>query len=295
MTRGHGPEADAPEADAPVNGDHRTRVAQAYQRSAGAFARAADPLLYRILAEPLVEAVRAVPGGRLGPVLDVAAGAGAFGRAFADVVALDVAAGQLVENPARRRVIGDVESLPFRSDSFAVAGCAFGINHLLDPGCAVVEMARVAPVVAVSTWLRPDRPFAPKRAVEVALERQVGSGRTELGGVLDGIIERIGSVGAVARLFDAAGLDADVIATQVEIPWPGVDSFVDYRVGMPTTPDPTDLDALRDAVARALAGWSTEALTWRPGLIVAVGTRPSRRSGGSQPPGEHTATHETIA
>src|SRR5687767_13376824 len=107
-------------------------------------------------------------------MLDVAAGSGAFGRRFRDVVAVDVAVGQLAVNGTATGVRADAEVLPFRDDSFAAAGCSFGINHLLDPGAAVREMARVAPVVGLSTWQRPERQYAPKRAVHDAVHRLVG-------------------------------------------------------------------------------------------------------------------------
>src|SRR5688572_730030 len=118
-------------------------VAEAYHRAAPTFARAADPFVYDTLAGLLAAAIDERLGRCSGPVLDVAAGSGAFGRRFRDVVALDVAAGQLAVNGAAIRVRADAEVLPFRDDSFAAAGCSFGINHLLDPAAAVREMARV--------------------------------------------------------------------------------------------------------------------------------------------------------
>ena len=103
------------------------------------------------------------PGRAGGPVLDVAAGSGALGRLLPVAVALDLSAAQLRHNPLGARLQGDAERLPFRDDSFAAAGCAFGINHFPDPAAAVAEMARVAPLVGVLTWARPEPPTVPSR------------------------------------------------------------------------------------------------------------------------------------
>ena len=130
-------------------------IAAAYDESAAAFAVAADRLVYRYLARPLVDAIG--PGD--GRFLDVAAGAGAAGCHFPGAVALELSMGQLRHNPAARRVQADAERLPFRDGSFAAAVCAFGINHFPDPHAAVSEMARVAsldaavePVMVLVPW-----------------------------------------------------------------------------------------------------------------------------------------------
>jgi SAM-dependent methyltransferase len=217
--------------------------------------------------------VGSVTGPRPDRVLDVAAGRGAFGRAFADVVAVDIAAGQLAGNPAAARVLADAARLPFRDDAFAVVGSAFGINHVEDPAGAVREMARVAPVVGVSTWLRPERPYAPKRIVYTALERRIGTSRTPVGRALDGLTDRVGSTEAVTRLLAAAGLAPHVEAVAVEIPWPGLDRYLDYRLGMPSTPEVADVAALRHEVAGAISALPVQELTWRPELVIGVGTR----------------------
>jgi hypothetical protein len=81
----------------------------------------------------------------------------------------------------------------------------------------------------------------------------------------------------------------------VEIPWPGLEAYLDYRLGLPSTPEPADPGALRDDVARTLAGLPAEALTWRPELVIALGTRPAPRSGASEAPGQHAVAREAVA
>ena len=72
--------------------DTKRLVATAYDRSADGFAGAADRVVFRYLAQPLIEALGAVQG----TVLDIAAGAGAAGRHFHDTVALDLSMGSCV-------------------------------------------------------------------------------------------------------------------------------------------------------------------------------------------------------
>jgi SAM-dependent methyltransferase len=251
--------------------EDKALLANGYDEAAADFARSADPLVFRALARPLVDAVVAELGSDPGPVLDVAAGAGAFGRRFPQVVALDLAAGQLAHNPAGRRVQADAEHLPFRDCSFSAVGCAFGINHVPDAGRVVEEMARVAPVVALSTWARPEVAYEPKRIVHAALERQVGRGRTPAGELLDRLSDEVGSVGAMADLLRGAGLDPVVRAVEAELAWPGVDAYLDYRLSMPSTATPADLVALRAEVASAIAPLSSARLVWRPVVVIGLG------------------------
>ena len=121
----------------------RRLFAEAYDASAAGFARSADRLVYSYLARPRARALAEAGGA----VLDVAAGSGALGRLLPAVVALDLSAAQLRHNPLDARLQGDAERLPFGDGAFAAAGCAFGINHFPDPGRAVAEMGRVAPLV----------------------------------------------------------------------------------------------------------------------------------------------------
>jgi ubiquinone/menaquinone biosynthesis C-methylase UbiE len=250
-------------------------VGDAYDRAAPVFHRIADPLVYRLLARPLVEAVIDALGPRPGPVLDVAAGTGAFGRALEDVVAVDISVGQLLSNPAARCVRADAEHLPFASNAFAAVGCAFGINHFVRPAEAVGETARVSPIVVVSTWSRPEEEYAPKRIIQAAFERHVGQARSSFGRVLDELSDRVGSVSAVTELLVTAGLDPFVRDVEVEVPWLGWDAFVEYRLAMPSSPNLDARDVLRDKMADAIAVLPDDDLTWRPRVVIGVGRRRS--------------------
>ena len=59
--------------------------------------------------------------------------------------------------------------------------------------------------------------------------------------------------------------------TDVEIPWPGIDSYLDYRLSMPSTAQVIDDVELRAELRSALGSLPPDALTWRPTVIVAVG------------------------
>jgi ubiquinone/menaquinone biosynthesis C-methylase UbiE len=250
--------------------DTKRLVAAAYDRSADGFAGAADRVVYRYLALPLIEALGSVQGA----VLDVAAGAGAAGRHFHDTVALDLSMGQLRHNPTRRRLRADAERLPLRADSFAAAVCLFGINHFPDPAAAVTEMARVASVVGVTTWARPEPQYAPKTIVLNTLERHAGRSRSTMGEVVDSLADRVGSVAGVAGLLERAGLDGEVEAVTVTIPWPGTEAFLDYRLSMASTAGlVADARAVRQEAATALAGLAEDELDWHAAVIVGVGQR----------------------
>jgi SAM-dependent methyltransferase len=248
----------------------RRLVAESYDRVAPAFADAADHHVYRLLAAPLIDEVsRAVDGG--GTVLDVAAGSGAVGRGFPRSFSIDSSVEQLRHNRNGHPVQADGEHLPFRSGSFAAAVCGFGINHVASPEALVREMARVAPVVGVSTWLRPEAAYAPKRAVADVLARRSGAVRSEAGDVIDRLTDAVGSVKVITSLLHAAGLRTEVRIRTVEIPWPGTDAYLDYRLSMPTSAQVDDDDDLRSELRSAVAALPRDALTWRPRIIVGLG------------------------
>jgi SAM-dependent methyltransferase len=249
----------------------KREVAAAHDATAGGFAGHADRHVYRHLARPLAAAL----AGTGGPLLDVAAGSGALGRLLGDrVVALDLAPGQLAGNPARLRVCGDAERLPFAAGAFAAAGCAFGVNHLPDPLAAVRELARVAPLVGLLTWARPEAPYAPKQAVQAVIERHLEAVRSPVGLALDALGDRVGSAAAMGALMAGAGLDTAVTEPEVLVPWPGAEAFVDYRLAMVTVPAlGAELSAVRAAAVAAVQALPAGALAWRPRLVMAVGRR----------------------
>jgi ubiquinone/menaquinone biosynthesis C-methylase UbiE len=249
----------------------RDVLADSYDGAATGFKGSADRHVYRRLANPLVEAVALSVDVHGGTVLDVAAGTGAVSRSFPRVVAVDVSTQQLARNRVRQRVQADGVALPFPARSFVAAVCGFGVNHVADPVALIDEMARVAPVVGVSTWRRPARPYRPKQVVDEIIERRNGRARSTAGELLDRYSDAVGSVHAITALLRAGGLEADVHSVDLEIPWPGVDRYLDYRLSMPTSAaSATDRD-LRDELGAALRALPQAALPWRAGIIVGVG------------------------
>jgi SAM-dependent methyltransferase len=251
-------------------GSAKRLFAGAYDASAAGFAASADRLVYTWLARPLARAL----AGAGGPVLDVAAGSGALGRLLPSAVALDLSAAQLRHNPLPARLQGDAARLPFRDGAFAAAGCAFGINHFPDPGAALAEMARVAPLVGVLTWTRPEPPYAPKQAVMEVLARRAGSDRTAAGRLADELGDRVGSPAAVHALLEGAGLRPEVAEVTIDLPWPGSAAFVDYRlatIGVAGLVD--DPAALRREAIAAVDALPPTTLPWTPRLVLGVGRR----------------------
>ena len=252
----------------------RRLIAESYDLAASRFAGVADRHVYRLLAAPLAEAVAQAAEESNAPVLDVAAGSGAVGRHLARAVAVDVSLEQLRRNKdAWLRVRADGERLPFRADCFAVAVCGFGINHVADPGRLLREMGRVAPVVGVSTWQRPERPYPPKQAVFDCLARRAGGPRSAVGELLEGYSDAVGSVDAVAELLRGAELAGQVDLVEVEVPWPGVDAYLDYRLSMPTSAPGVDDADLRAELREVLGKLPLAALTWHAGVVVGLGRR----------------------
>lgn len=250
----------------------RQLVADSYSRVASSYADAADRHVYRWLAAPLADTVRPHLGNDDPPVLDVAAGTGAVGRHFTEVVSADLSLEQLRYGGAARPVVADGVRLPFADDTFAAAVSGFGINHLPDPGALTAEMARVARVVGVTTWRRPEIPYAPKQLVFEALQRRFGAVRSDAGEVFDRYTDAIGSVEAVAAAMPTA-LRHTVKVLEVEVPWPGVDAYLDYRLSMPTVRTIANDERVRDELRDAISALPPEDLRWRPGVIVGVAWR----------------------
>jgi SAM-dependent methyltransferase len=269
MSGGRDPAGRQP-APAGLGSDTKPLFTEAYDASASGFARSADRLVYAYLARPLARALAGVAG----PVLDVASGSGALGRLLPAAVALDLSAAQLRHNPLGARVLADAERLPFPDGAFAAAGCAFGVNHFPDPAVAVAEMARVAPLVGLLTWVRPEEPYAPKQAVMEVVAGRAGADRTVAGAVADELGERVGSAAAVRALLAGGGLEPEVREVEVDVPWPGAAAFVDYRlatVGVAGLVD--DPAAVRREAIAAVAALPDERLLWRPRLVLGLGRR----------------------
>jgi ubiquinone/menaquinone biosynthesis C-methylase UbiE len=253
-------------------------IAADYDLSGAEFSKFADRLVYSHLSAPLAERIR----GCGTPTLDVASGTGALGRRLDDVVAMDISHGQLVNNPLALRVQADAERLPFDDGAFAAAASAFGINHFPDPVAAVREMARVAQTVAVVTWERPEeRPYPPKLVVLEVIERHAGRARTQAGELLERMSAEVGSEAALTRVFEGAGLSVETETISVEVPWPGAEAFVDYRFSMSgVLARLDDVKGVRAEAVIAVKQLSKSEVTWKPRLVLAVGTRPPQAAGG---------------
>jgi hypothetical protein len=135
-------------------------------------------------------------------------------------------------------------------------------------------MGRVAPLVGVLTWVRPEARYRPKQAVMEVLARHAGSDRTAAGVLADELGERVGSAAAVRALLEGAGLRAEVTEVSVDLPWPGAAAFVDYRlatVGVAGLVD--DPAAIRREAIAAVAALPPETLPWTPRLVLGVGRR----------------------
>jgi ubiquinone/menaquinone biosynthesis C-methylase UbiE len=248
------------------------RLIQAsYSHRSAEYARFAGDLVYSYLSAPLAEAI--APLGD--PVLDVAGGTGAFTRRLNDAVVADISLNQLVVNPVKRRVQSDAELLPFMNDSFAVAASAFGINHFPSPDVALSEMSRVGRAVGLLTWVRPeDNPFLPKVIVLDAIARHTAVDKSEAGQLVDEMSQATGSPPAIRSLLEGADLRATVELVSVDIPWPGTQRFIDYRLSMMGPDRPIDdLPGLRREAAAAIDALSQDERRWSADLVLGVGTR----------------------
>jgi SAM-dependent methyltransferase len=257
----------------PTSAQIKRLVGHDYGVSGASYARYAEPLVYRFLSIPLAQAL----GSPDGHTLDVASGTGSLGRSFRQAIAVDLAHGQLVQNPLTSRVLGDAERLPFRDSAFAAAGCAFGLAHFPDPAAAVAEMARVAPVVGLLTWARPETPFEPKSIVLATIERHAGAQRTPAGSIVDEMADRVGSENVLESLLRTAGMDAQVRTVAVEVPWPGTDAFIQYRLSLSgVSALIADPAAVMEEAAARISSLGPDALRWCPRLILGIGRRGSR-------------------
>ena len=254
---------------APDLAGNKRDIARDYEISAAKYARYADPLVYRYVTAPLATVLADVSG----PILEIASGTGALGRQLINVVAFDLVREQLLQNPIARRVQADVDHLPFRANSFAVTASAFGMNHFPDPYAAIAEMARVAPVVAVITWQRPETPFPPKQIVLEVIEHLAGRARTRAGEIIEELSQAIGTQSAISDVLSAASLRPEVEIVEAEVPWPGTQAFIDYRLSMSGVVSLIDADEVRRVATREIDALPQESLVWRPRLVLGVGRR----------------------
>ncbi len=86
----------------------------------------------------------------------------------------------------------------------------------------------------------------------------------------------VGSAEAVGDLLRGAGLRSDARVIEVDVPWPGVDAWLAYRLGIPTAAglvSDDDQPHVRREVAAAIATLSPAELPWRARLVLGLGRR----------------------
>ncbi|HEX9258385.1 MAG TPA: class I SAM-dependent methyltransferase, partial [Acidimicrobiales bacterium] len=121
-------------------------LAEAYSRSAAAWAGGPERVYERLASHLVSQGTRPRPGA-LG--LDLGAGTGAGSRALAAMgaapIALDLAHGMLAHDRLARPpgVQGSATCLPFRAGCFEVVAACFSLNHLDDPVAGLREVRRV--------------------------------------------------------------------------------------------------------------------------------------------------------
>jgi SAM-dependent methyltransferase len=214
-------------------------LADAYSATGAAWQAGPGRIYDRLAAE----LVARCPGGVHGrDVLDVGAGTGAASRAALDasaasVVAIDIAAGMLAHERARRppAVVGDSRRLPFRRGSFGAVLAAFSLNHLDDPVAGLIEAQRVlAPGggLAVSTYAADDT-HPVKAAVEAASARRCWSPPAWYAAVRDEAVPLLATPDRALAAADAAGLvGASVEVVRTPFPDLAPEDLVAWRLGM---------------------------------------------------------------
>lgn len=115
--------------------------------------------------EPILDSVGDIAGSA---VLDICCGTGHLAAAAAArgarVTGIDFAPTMIAiarsKLPGASFHVGDAEALPFPSQSFDAAICAFGLLHMAEPDKSLAEAARVLKqggAYAYTTWLPPDQ------------------------------------------------------------------------------------------------------------------------------------------
>ena len=238
----------------------------AYDASSDAWVSGPERV-YAALADALLARCPVPLAGRT--VLDVGAGTGVASRVLlrhgARPVGVDVAAEMLRQRRAERppAVVGDATALPFARGSVDGAVYAFCLNHLMRPGVALREAARVvAPGGAVLGSVFGTGDALPEKASLEAVLAAYGWVRP---GWYDDLKSRTEPLLATPERFAAnaaaAGLTSVVaVETGVHVGPLGAAEVVAWRLGMPhTAPFVASLPperrlALRLAAQRAVAG-----------------------------------------
>jgi ubiquinone/menaquinone biosynthesis C-methylase UbiE len=196
-------------------------------------------LVYERLAALLV--ARSPVSLRGAAVIDIGAGTGAASVAALSagarsVLAVDVAAGMLAVDAARRppSVVADATALPVSPASFDVALAAFSFNHLGDPVAGFLEAARVVKpggAVMASAYAADDH-HPVKGAVEQALGNQGWTPTAWQNEMYGDRAPRLATAEACAEVIAASGLDATSANVHVGFGDLAPRDWVLWRLGM---------------------------------------------------------------
>jgi SAM-dependent methyltransferase len=239
-------------------------VRGAYAAAAPAWAEAPNRI-YQALADALVAATPVPLSGRR--VADLGAGTGtvsrALGGAGAAVVAFDLVAEMLVQGGADRPpgAVADLTALPIATDGVDAAAAGFVLNHLADPGSALVEMVRIVRrggAVLSSTFA--DQPRHPAKVVVDQTAAAFGYAEPRWYTSMKAEVEPL-TAGAdrLAGLADEAGLvEVAIVERSVDVGADTAEAIAAYRLSMAQlAPFVAGLDEdrrrdLRRAVVQAL-------------------------------------------
>lgn len=227
-------------------------VAAAYSPAASGW-QAGPARIYDVLSEHLVAHAPCDLDGRR--ILDLGAGAGAASQALlrrnARPVGLDAAEGMLRVGADRRppAIVGDVVSLPVRTNGVDGVVAAYSLNHVVDPATALREAARVTrrggPVLA-SAYASDDG-----HAVKAAVDQAAAEAGHRASGwhtrVRSEAMPLLATVELAEAVLRCAGLRGYAVHDRIPFPDLAPLDLVAWRLGMPQF---TPLAAALDTAGR---------------------------------------------